>query len=62
MTSVGYGDLFPKTSFGRLVGIMICFCGVFIVSFFVVTVTNILEFSGLEDKAYELLLRLSYKS
>ena len=62
LTSVGYGDLYPKTFFGRIVGIIVCFWGVFIVSCFVVTVTNMLEFSGLENKAYELLLRLSYKT
>lgn len=39
LTSVGYGDFFPKTFWGRIVGIIICFWGVFIVSFFVVTIT-----------------------
>lgn len=52
LTSVGYGELYPKTFFGRIVGIIICFWGVFIVSFFVVTVTNVLMFSTGEDKAY----------
>lgn len=61
LTSVGYGELFPKTFFGRIVGIIICFWGVFIVSFFVVTVTNMLNFSGSEEKSYNLLLRLYYK-
>ena len=45
LTSVGYGELYPKTFFGRIVGIIICFWGVFIVSFFVVTVTNMLNFN-----------------
>lgn len=62
LTSVGYGDIFPKSTFGRIVGIIICFWGVFIVSFFVVTVTNMLNFSGSEEKAYNLLLRLYYKT
>lgn len=61
LTSVGYGELFPKTFFGRIVGIIICFWGVFIVSFFVVTVTNMLNFSASEEKSYNLLLRLYYK-
>jgi len=61
LTSVGYGELYPKTFFGRIVGIIICFWGVFIVSFFVVTVTNMLNFSSSEEKAYNLLLRLFYK-
>ena len=62
LTSVGYGELYPKTFFGRIVGIIICFWGVFIVSFFVVTVTNMLNFTGSEEKAYNLLLRLYYKT
>jgi len=62
LTSVGYGELYPKTFFGRIVGIIICFWGVFIVSFFVVTVSNMLNFSGSEEKAFNLLLRLFYKT
>jgi hypothetical protein len=48
MTSVGYGDFFPKTTCGRIVGIMICFFGVIIVSFFVVTVSDVLDLNGAE--------------
>jgi hypothetical protein len=38
-SSVGYGELYPKTFFGRIVGVVICFWGIFTVSFFVVVVT-----------------------
>jgi hypothetical protein len=61
LTSVGYGELYPKTFYGRIVGIIICFWGVFIVSFFVVTLTGMLSFTDNEKKAYDLLLRLYYK-
>jgi len=61
LTSVGYGDLYPKTTFGRLVGIAICFWGIIIVSFFVVTVSNVLNFTGSEEKAFDLIMKLSYK-
>ena len=61
LTSVGYGELYPKTFYGRIVGIIICFWGVFIVSFFVVTLTGMLSFNAAEKKAYDLLLRLYYK-
>ena len=44
MTTVGYGDFYPKTNFGRLVGIIIAFWGVFIVSLFVVSLSTMLEF------------------
>jgi potassium intermediate/small conductance calcium-activated channel subfamily N protein 2 len=61
LTSVGYGELYPKTFYGRIVGIIICFWGVFIVSFFVVTLTGMLGFTDREKKSYDLLLRLYYK-
>ena len=61
LTSVGYGEIYPKTFYGRIVGIIICFWGVFIVSFFVVTLTGMLSFTTPENKAYDLLLRLYYK-
>jgi hypothetical protein len=52
LSSVGYGELFPKTFFGRIVGIVICFWGVFIVSFFVVSIDNILTFSRQEEQSF----------
>lgn len=61
LSSVGYGELYPKTFFGRIVGVVICFWGIFIVSFFVVTVTSMLDFSDTEEKSYQLLMRLYYK-
>ena len=61
LSSVGYGELYPKTFFGRIVGVVICFWGIFIVSFFVVTVTSMLDFSETEEKSYDLLIRLYYK-
>ena len=44
MTTVGYGDFYPKSNIGRLVGIIIAFWGVLFVSLFVVTLTNLLDF------------------
>ena len=62
MTTVGYGDIYPKSTFGRIVGVLVCFWGVFIVSFFVVTLNNMLAFSLNEEKSFNLLLRLYYKA
>ena len=59
--TVGYGDLYPKSHIGRLGGIIICTWGVFIVSFFVVSINNLLTFSGNEEKSYYLLERLYTK-
>ncbi len=61
LTTTGYGDIYPKTIFGRIIGAIICFWGTFVVSFFVVTVNNMLNFSPSEEKSYTLLLRLYYK-
>ena len=59
--TVGYGELFPKTLFGRMVAILICFWGIIILSIFVVTINSFLEFSINEDKSYSLLINLLYK-
>mmetsp|Transcript_6748 Transcript_6748/g.6005 ORF Transcript_6748/g.6005 Transcript_6748/m.6005 type:complete len:262 (-) Transcript_6748:254-1039(-) len=61
MTTVGYGDLFPKTNIGRIVGIIIAFWGVFIVSLFVVSLSTMLEFDSGEQKAFLLNERLQIK-
>ena len=61
LTTVGFGDFYLKTWNGRIVGFIACFWGTFVVSCFVVTVTNILTFSAPEEKSYILLQRLHYK-
>ena len=43
-------------------GILICFWGIIIISFFVVTVSNILNFTQSEEKAFDLIMRLFYKT
>ena len=61
MTTVGYGDFFPQTHMGRFVVVIACFCGVFLVSMMVVTLTESSEFSKSERRAYEILSRLKAK-
>ena len=58
LTTVGYGDYFPMTNFGRFVGIITAFWGVFFVSLFVVALTNTLELEDAENRAFILLQRL----
>lgn len=61
LATVGYGEFYMKTLLGRVVGLILCFWGTFIVSYFVVTVTTMLTFSAPEEKSYILLQRLHYK-
>ena len=61
LTSCGYGDIYPKSYWGRVVGVIICFWGVLIISFVMVAVTGTFEFSECEDKAYILIMRLAKK-
>lgn len=61
MTTVGYGEVYPKTIFGRLLGIALCIWGALQVSLFVVTVSRQLELTQLQSNAYVLIQRLSYR-
>jgi hypothetical protein len=58
MTTVGYGDYFPSSTLGRMIGIISCICGVFLISMLIVTITNVLNFSGTENNVYLILQRL----
>ncbi len=53
MTTIGYGDIYPQTHLGRLVIIVACIWGVFILSLFVVALNNTITLSKEESKAYE---------
>jgi hypothetical protein len=46
---------------GRIVGITSCLVGVFIVSLFVVTLINLIEFKKNEKRSYDILLKLRAK-
>jgi hypothetical protein len=58
---VGYGEFYPKTAIGRMVAILACFWGVFLVSLFVVTLNNLLVFSLSEENSYTILRKLEMK-
>eukprot|EP01017_Pseudomicrothorax_dubius_P019658 TRINITY_DN2158_c0_g1_i3.p1 TRINITY_DN2158_c0_g1~~TRINITY_DN2158_c0_g1_i3.p1 ORF type:complete len:275 (+),score=81.80 TRINITY_DN2158_c0_g1_i3:816-1640(+) len=61
MTTVGYGDFYARTDFGRIVAFLVCIWGVFVVSLMVVTLTNVLNMGALELKAYSVIERLEMK-
>jgi hypothetical protein len=50
MTTVGYGDYYPQTTFGRILGVLACLWGNFLISLIVVALTGILDFKPQEDR------------
>ena len=57
MTTVGYGDTYPVTIFGRLVGIFCALWGTFIISLLIIVATEIFALSIIEQKALHHLLQ-----
>lgn len=58
---VGYGDVYPRTLFGRIIILVCSVYGVTVVSLIVVTLTNLLEMDNQEKKVYGLLKRLTIR-
>lgn len=61
MTTVGYGDYYPITIGGRMIGFIISLWGVCVVSIMVVTISNMLMLHTSEEMALLLLRRLKFK-
>ena len=57
MTTVGYGDMYPVTDFGRFVAIICALWGTFIISLFIIVATEIFALSHIEQKALHHLLQ-----
>lgn len=51
ISTVGYGDYYARTTLGRFVIFFVCIFGVFVISLMVVTLTNSLMTTSLENKA-----------
>ena len=62
MTTVGYGDYFPRTLIGRIINTLLVVWGIFIVSLMVVLLTNTLNMDSSESRALIVLNRLSAKN
>lgn len=45
MTTVGYGDIYPQTHFGRFFGVVSCLIGMLLVSYLVVGMNSLFDFT-----------------
>jgi hypothetical protein len=52
MTTVGYGDITPLTNIGRLIVVVACFTGIFIIMLITVTVARKLNHNERELQAF----------
>jgi potassium intermediate/small conductance calcium-activated channel subfamily N protein 2 len=52
MTTIGYGEIYPVTHFGRFAAIVSCIIGVFLLSLFVVALSNTVELSRNESDGF----------
>ena len=55
MANVWFGDYFARTVAGRLVTVLACIVGVFLVSVMVVALTNTLNMNSPENKSFNVI-------
>uniref|UniRef100_A0A7S1TRS2 Potassium channel domain-containing protein n=1 Tax=Phaeomonas parva TaxID=124430 RepID=A0A7S1TRS2_9STRA len=55
MSTVGFGDMFPRTAGGRLFAIYACIMGVVMIALFVSVITDKITMTAKETKAYALM-------
>jgi hypothetical protein len=61
MTTVGFGDIYPKTFLGRFSALSCAIVGLAVVSLLVVSFTNVLTMDSPESSSYLILKKLEYK-
>lgn len=58
MTTVGYGDYFPRTIPGRAIAFFSCMFGVVVVSLMTIILSNFLEMSNSESRSYTIIEKI----
>lgn len=61
MTTVGYGDIYPRSVPGRLFSFFLCVIGLFLISMMVMVITQTIELSDIETQALEIFNKLILK-
>lgn len=61
MTTVGYGDYFPRTLYGRIITFFCAIYGVVVISIMVVAIQNTLKMDPLEERAYTCIIKLDLR-
>eukprot|EP00347_Sterkiella_histriomuscorum_P011436 403372460 len=61
MTTVGFGDYYPRTHVGRFIIILSCFWGVFLVSMSIVSLNSVKKFKCNEQYAFNIMYRMKIK-
>jgi|TARA_B110000285_G_C15096660_1_gene602416 hypothetical protein len=51
MTTVGYGDIYPQTVGGQVVGILIALWGAFVISLLIMVTASVFDFDAKEQRA-----------
>jgi len=61
MTTIGYGDYYPKTMSGRIVAFVLCVWGVIVVSLMVVSLSNYVLYDNNQKQADFMMKKLKMK-
>lgn len=61
ITTVGYGDKYATTNIGRVISVLMMIDGMYVVSMFVVSLSDLLAFTKGELKSYDYLNKLLAK-
>lgn len=59
MTTVGYGDFYPKTHIGRFIAVLAFLLGTFLISLLIVMINNAVIFNFLQENSYKRLKKIS---